>query len=454
MKDIYLSNYTVKGIKTLDEKVSLSFYKKIISKDMDTQEYNIKGVYGMNGSGKSAIVASVDILKNLLVNPEYLNNPIVQKDLDAMINKKMSELIIEVEYITNALDTLRLFSYCVAISKDLTGKYVISYEKLATKKATSSTDTMTFIFEVFNGEIRYIDGMKDNEVSQLIMKKTANLLSTNSMCALFLEKILAHGEIWCEKEKSFLFVSLCELYLFANKIYVCMEQSDNHRNYIAQNAFNCMENKGTELDELAKNILHTRRIEFNTITGVQNIVNKEKYVYFEKTIDKLCEFIRIFKSDLLNIEIDKKINQDVYVCDLIMVYDSYKIHAEYESTGIKKLIRLYAYLKKMVEGNIVFIDEFDSNLHDVYLCALLEYLMEYSEGQLCFTTHNVGPMDVLRQHKKSIDFLSVDHKIYSWKTNGNYSPAKLYRSGMIEGSPFNIDSIDFIGVFGSSEEGE
>lgn len=137
-----------------------------------------------------------------------------------------------------------------------------------------------------------------------------------------------------------------------------------------------------------------------------------------------------------------------------MCYESYKIHAEFESTGIKKLIKLFAYLKEMVQGGIVFIDEFDSNLHDVYLCALLEYLMEYGEGQLCFTTHNVGPMDVLKQHKKSIDFLSENHRIYPWTTNGNYSPSKLYRNGMIEGSPFNVDSIDFIGVFGTGEVDE
>lgn len=137
-----------------------------------------------------------------------------------------------------------------------------------------------------------------------------------------------------------------------------------------------------------------------------------------------------------------------------MVYDSYKIHAEYESTGIKKLIKLYTYLKEMVHGGIVFIDEFDSNLHDVYLCALLEYLMEYGEGQLCFTTHNVGPMDILKRRKKSIDFLSENHKIYPWTKSGNYSPSRLYRNGMIEGSPFNVDSIDFIGVFGSEEGDE
>jgi AAA15 family ATPase/GTPase len=186
----------------------------------------------------------------------------------------------------------------------------------------------------------------------------------------------------------------------------------------------------------------------------ENIVQKEKYGQFEETIDKLYEFLHIFKSDLRSIEIDKKEKHDLWVCDLVMAYDSYKIHVEYESTGIKKLIRLFAYLNDMVQGGIVFIDEFDSNLHDVYLCALLEYLMEYGAGQLCFTTHNVGPMDVLKQRKKSIDFLSEDHKIYSWTKSGNYSPSKLYKNGMIEGSPFNVDSIDFIGIFGSGEEDE
>lgn len=32
-------------------------------------------------------------------------------------------------------------------------------------------------------------------------------------------------------------------------------------------------------------------------------------------------------------------------------------------TDIKKLIQLFAYLNEMVEGGIVFIDKFDSNIH-------------------------------------------------------------------------------------------
>ena len=53
MKDIYLVSYSVSGIKTIDRLVTLSFYKKIISPEPDTSDYNVKGIYGINGSGKS-----------------------------------------------------------------------------------------------------------------------------------------------------------------------------------------------------------------------------------------------------------------------------------------------------------------------------------------------------------------------------------------------------------------
>ena len=456
MKDIYLINYSTKGIKTLDQLVSLSFYKKTISNHPDTQEYNIKGIYGMNGSGKSGIIASVDIFRNLLINPGYLNNPIVQKNLDAMINKKIGKLFIEADYIAQFRNILMLYRYKIILEKDKTGKYVISDEQLLAKKATSKNDSMETIFKVTDGEIDFILEEND-ELRNDISKKTINLLATTSMCALFYDKILIPALNNNKIYRNTLFNSLTALFVLGKKLHVYLDQSDDHREYIIYNALGNSDDldiRRSEMDFLMKNFFEMDSKQLNVVDTDKNVVPKDMYNHFEKTVDKLYEFLHIFKSDLQSIEIDKKEDHDVLVCSLIMVYDSYKIHAEFESTGIKKLIKLFAYLKEMVQGGIVFIDEFDSNLHDVYLCALLEYLMEYGEGQLCFTTHNVGPMDVLKQHKKSIDFLSIDQKIYPWKTNGNYSPSKLYRSGMIEGSPFNVDSIDFIGVFGLREEDE
>lgn len=457
MADIHLIKYSVKGIKAIDQLVSLSFYKKIIPKNADTQAYNIKGIYGMNGSGKSGIITSVEILKSLLIYSDYLNNPIVQQNLDAIINKKTSELFMEADYIIKRdQEVIGFYRYNVTLLKGATGRYIISHEGLFTKKATSRSDAMHTIFEVDNGEIiTLIEETGRQKFHNDFINKTKNLLLTSSACSLFVEKFLL--SVINIDEYSFVRECLFQLFSFGMKIHVYLDQSDNHREYVAKNALQCpegTERNKNEINYIISNLLRADNDWLDVISITHNYISKEVYKTFEKMVNKLYEFLKIFKSDLQGIEIDKKENRDKWVCDLVMVYDSYKIHAEYESTGIKKLIQLFAYLNEMVEGGIVFIDEFDSNIHDVYLCALLEYLMEYGKGQLCFTTHNVGPMDVLKHHKKSIDFLSEDHEIYSWTTSGNYSPSKLYRNGMIEGSPFNIDSIDFIGIFGSGEEDE
>ena len=94
MSKIILTNYSVAGIKSIDKKVSLSFYRKTISNDLEVKGYNVKGIYGINGSGKSGIVTSADIFRNILINSKYLNNPLVQRDLKALVNKSTNELII------------------------------------------------------------------------------------------------------------------------------------------------------------------------------------------------------------------------------------------------------------------------------------------------------------------------------------------------------------------------
>lgn len=459
MKNIYLVNYSVKGIKTLDELISLSFYKKTITRNLDTQEYNVKGIYGMNGSGKSAIVTSADILRNLLTNPGYLNNPIVQKNLEELINKKLGELFISVDFLVNLNKQENsipvLMRYMVTISQNSNGKYAISHEKLSCKNACRKSDFMFNVFETQKGDVISVIDEAENPFLKRFLDKTTNLLEDNSMCVLFFDKVLMDmAKDETDKDYPILFYQLLSLWIFGKSIHVYLDQSDDHSDYIFNNTVGNWSNvkASKEKNDLLDHLVALDSDHLFVLSVANNYIGKENYQKFSQTIEKLAQFLRIFKSDLIRIEIDKKEDHSLYICNLVMVYESYKINAEFESTGVKKLIKLFAYLREMVRGGIVFLDEFDSNLHDVYLCALLEYLMEYGEGQLCFTTHNVGPMDVLKRHKKSIDFLSTDHKIYPWTSNGNYSPSRLYRNGMIEGSPFNVDSVDFIGVFGSGSE--
>lgn len=457
MNDIFLVSYRVKGIKNFEEEVSLSFYKKTITKPIDTGNYNVKGIYGMNGSGKSAIVSSVDILRNLLINENYLNNPIVQSSLDEIINKKIEELHIGTKFLFKLTeDTAYLYEYEVVLKKNDFGKYVIDNEQLSCKNAFSKKDEFIPVFKVKKGEIECINTEEGIDSENEFREKTKNLLSNSSASSLFFMKFnykkIKNVNNNKTDNRTSISMGTLALMWYSFNMHVYMDQSDNHTDYFVNDILNKNIEKDIKIHAKLMNLLHIFDIQNLSIFSCKtDTIPVDKYKSYKDSVKKLKKFIQIFKPELKDIEIERKDKGNNYVCSLNMVYEGFSINSEFESTGIKKLIKLYAYLQEMVQGGIVFIDELDSNLHDVYLCALLEYLMDYGQGQLCFTTHNVGPMDILKRNKKSIDFLSIDNKIYPWKTNGNYSPAKLYRNGMIEGSPFNIDAIDFIDVFDTPE---
>lgn len=159
------------------------------------------------------------------------------------------------------LDSLVVCRYKLILSKDVTGRYSIVYERLSTKKATSRSDNMKIIFEVINGNIEILE-IDDGELLKDVIEKTRNLLTMESMSSLFYEKFLIpeakKKTLQNIMEKS---IYIWLLFFFGRKLHVYLDQSDNHREYIA--------------------------------------------------ISKLTEFLRIFKSDLKGIEIDKKENQDV-----------------------------------------------------------------------------------------------------------------------------------------------
>jgi len=438
MNGLYLTNYSVKGIKSIDDWASLSFYKKTYSGDLKMNDYCIKGIYGANGAGKSAIITSVKILKEIITNVRYLNDSLVQQKLSELINKSLGRLDFEIEFLySNKIR--KLYQYRLSVCKDSFGNYQIMQEELSSRAAKSHAEKFSSVFKVENGEIQYLKANEDTR--NLFYEKTKNLLKNSSLTTVMLNN--ADSLVGSNESLS---LDLFILLLLGINLYPYLEEADDHTDYFINNLLLNQEK------EYIKNDLPFKEISLFPLHPGQMIVSKMHYDKYEKRIGQLKNFLKIFKPELVDIDIDKKnYSESSISLNLIMDYGEYKVNAEFESTGIKKLIKLYSYFQMMVEGGIVFVDEMDANLHDVYLCALLEYLMEHGKGQLCFTTHNIGPMDVLKRNKKSIDFLSVNHKIYPWVTNGNYSPSKLYKNGMIEGSPFNIDSVDFLSAFDDGE---
>lgn len=435
----YLLNVTVAGVKCIEEEIRLDFYKKIVNQKFDADKYRIKAIYGENGSGKSAIITAVKIFKDIICNSQYLSESKNQKLLDELINKKTQHYKFKCEFLCRLEKDNIIFAYELQLKKNESGLYEIVYEKLSERSGNYSNSRYKSIYEVSNGKLIFVNAQNENY--SMIEKMTYNLLGKSSFLNIYFFNFNNFNkDTVTDSTRIYVRVCICMVLAFIIKVY--LDEEDKHELYFIKKVFS--ERIKNDNNYISENVLEI----MDSLSVTDSIIPKNNFDIYVEKINNLTAFLRIFKHDLKSIEIDKKDDGDNYRCDLNLNYGDYLINKEFESTGIKKLIKLYDCFDAASKYGIVFIDEMDSNLNDVYLCKIIEYFMYYGKGQLCFTTHNLDPMSVLKENKYSIDFLSSDNKLVSWVSKGNATPDNYFKNGMIENIPFNIDATDFIGVFG------
>ena len=445
MKCVLLS-ITTGGLRSISKNITLKFYPYTAIDELNMDKKNIKGIYGPNGSGKSSIIASVEIYKQLCLSEGFLFQTDVSYNLRETINKVEKKFLFEATFATYGEGETEpnVYTHSILI-ENVDGSIFIKEEKLSKllQSSRSLNDKKEEIYVVNNGVLSFPLKKYQTKVAQLFIEQTKNRLDKSSAVSLIRDFIRVNGNKIKGGTNNFLY-EIIMVYKFTNSISVYMEDNEFQREFdIISHVKEIASEDPTDIkNKLLKQIY---------ISDEDDLVSKDDFKEYIEKIEYLKNFIQIFKSSLKDIRIDKKIDRDFYICKKIFVYPDFEISSSRESSGILKLMRLYDYLENVVEGKIVFIDELDVNLHDVYLEKLLSYLAEYTTGQLCFTTHNLSCMEYLKKYKNGLDFLGENLEVVPWIKNGNSSPIIKYRKGMIKGSPFNVEVFDFFRAFKMEE---
>lgn len=443
MGTIFLLSLGISGIKNIESRIEIPFYKKTIKDDFDPRQYRVKGIYGENGSGKTAIMTAVRILTRILLDRNYLSDSVNQRLLAENINKKTKKASIEAVFYSQQHVGPFIYRYQVDVELRADERVYLTGEILERKIGHNSQGCYRPVFETREGELLYFDRKKVSEFSKEITK---NLLEQRSFVTFVNE--IERVKNQCSELNWY---HLFDLAVFASSIYVVIDGEDDHRGDVLSRLLNgsgqsvLRETEDLTIYSRASSAGHTQK-------EIMISRSPEQLKYYREYTDRLFSFIRIFKTDLKGIELDKKEYGEFYIVRRIMCYGGYDLDEEYESRGIRKLMVLFDALDAASDGNIVFIDELDSNINDVYLDKLIEYFVYYGKGQLCFTAHNLSPMSVLRDSKCAISFISAANTMHTWTSNGNQNPEHAYRDGFIEDSPFNVDASDFLGVLGGADE--
>ncbi len=344
----------------------------------------------------------------------------------------------------DAAESKVIYNYTICLVKNDKGLYEIEAEKLSWKSGNYANNNCKTIFESNHGELHFIECSEAQK--ETLSKRSMNLLSSHSLIYLFIinRGSLDYNPNEAETDRQlFIHILMCLTLTIVTMVY--LGEEDQHELYFLRKK---LMNRNLDNQTLQNSFFEYGELANAFYSVNDKLISKDFFEKYKNKVARLTHFLKIFKPNLVSIDIDTKEREDQYECDLNLNYGTYRINKEFESTGIKKLIRLFDCFIAASTIGIVFVDEMDSNLNDVYLCRLIEYFMYYGKGQLCFTTHNLDPMTILKENKNSIDFLSSDNHLVSWTSKGNASPENYYKNGMIEDSPFNIDATDFIGILG------
>ena len=90
----YLLKAEISGIKNIDSPIHLDFYPDIIKDKIDFKHNNVKGIYGCNGAGKTAIITAFYIYQKMLSSDNYLLQENVIYNLKNEINYKTKKFTI------------------------------------------------------------------------------------------------------------------------------------------------------------------------------------------------------------------------------------------------------------------------------------------------------------------------------------------------------------------------
>ena len=407
----FLLNLKLNGIKNIEKEIEIDFYKKDL-KNFSPINYNVKGIFGPNGIGKTAILKSIEIIKNIVINNYYLTDSENLNLLHKLINKNTKKMNVEITFLNfNNKKNDKKYIYYVELEIKHNDIFI---SKESIKTENKSKELIIELGQILNNSLF--------ENSTLIENNSKNLLNKRSILNII--KDFEKDNLLKDNDKE----TFVNLFNFFQNLYI---KTDNYQ-YNMLDIINLM-----DIDDKYDMRIPKKK-------GTLEILKKD--------FERKTKFLKLFKKDLSSISFVKKDDSNYYYLNIFFNYNDLEISYSFESQGIKLLFILHSYLDKILNGGIVLIDEIDSSIHDVYLNKIIEFFSEEGKGQLIFTSHNTTLLNTLRKYNNSIDFINENKEIVSWIKNGNSSAFNKYREGYIRGLPFNIVESDFYEIF-SNEEG-
>jgi len=375
---------------------------------------NLSAIYGPNGTGKTAIIEVLDIMKLYFVNP-FMKCETLEKKILKGISIGEKNLIIDVIFSIDEFD----YKILVEFNKYTDDSLYVSREELSFKETNSKRKFKNIVKIVNNENLLspeiYIENSTKNNFDILeksilshieggakrFINDFANLSSYLSLIMKYAN--IKDGEKVSVPEKlSLVMTHFSKIEkIFLDMVIITLEE---------QALYN--------LNLLIPMNIHTNKVHGTLAVNYRDSIGN---IYTEKEAEILEETVKEINSIFSTIIPNSKLSTERKITSLegeelkvgVNIYverEGRKLLLDQESTGVIKLVSLLSIILYYIKDKnaIVAIDEFDIHIFEYLLALFLEKVTLYAKGQLIFTAHNLLPMEKL--DKESIIISTKDEK--------------------------------------------
>lgn len=372
-----------------------------------TQKANVIGIYGQNGSGKTAVVEALNLVKKLM------SSDTLPSETKNYVNQEASFAVLKfVFYIEDQRNQQEAVNRYV-IYYETTLTLVNSAEKREQKGLHLTEEAISYSTLGVRGKTELLRYQSDSGESSILPKvRYSELTKVNPEATVILE--VAKRISWKEG-RSFLFQQdvmqllshpelnpeygrILELLHFYAKMNLFIIANRN----IAESGIRYMPiSFRITLDDLV-----TSGIAPISLIG-PTVIKTSSYELVRLVVQQLN---LVFGTILPEMHIElmdlgKELNEDgetVRRVELVSVRAGVKVPLKYESEGIKKILSILSTLISVYNNPSIclVVDELDSGIFEYLLGELLQMMERHAKGQLIFTSHNLRALEKL--HRDSI----------------------------------------------------
>lgn len=384
--------------------------------DPENGNANMLGLFGQNGSGKTVLIDSLEILKYVLSGKSVPSRYVDYINVDAEYAHLAFKFLIQFE--NKKIEFFYEFSlgkeqdpsegsYRSRIFDEILKYSILSGKNTKIEELINTCNSSTFA--PIEKKQLLTGTTKDIDVDLMVARKLTNVESRSFVFSEQLFEII---------EKNSKNANDKAQYEYYKKVIYQLADFGKYSLFVINAATSGFISINVQPSSVQCSGVESGAVGTIMIPMEETVIlPKEDFMYVSKTIENMNMVLKQLIPGLtISIkELGTQLMENGtigYEIQLMSCKNSKEIPLKYESEGIKKIISVLPMLIAVYnqEAITVAIDDLDADIFEYLLGELLRFISERGKGQLIFTSHNLRVLETVDKRFLTFTTTNPDHR--------------------------------------------